>query len=191
MGTPDLVGAAAPTSTVGSFIAVRIPQSISLGGRSRIPHQKWCNKRFGEENPPVPGKSWSSHSSSFGCGARLHLPASFCTIPHTRVGSLLALPTPHPYPSTLHPHLPPPLPPPPQLPFPWRQVLSTLLKDRNVENLGSGGAVEQREQSTSPGARHTGELPPPESPAMGGPTAPGPGAFSVEREIEAQSEAQH
>lgn len=105
------MGAAAPISTVGSFIAVRIPQSISLGGRSRIPHQKWCNKRFGEENPPVLGKSWSSHSSSFGCGARLHLPASFCTIPHTRVGSLLALPTPHPY--APHPTPPPPTPTPP------------------------------------------------------------------------------
>lgn len=120
LGTPDLAGAVAPTSPVGpspggSFIALRIPQSIFLGGRSKIPHQKWCNKRFGEENPPILGKSF--HLSSSSCGAGLHLPAS-CTIPRTRGGSLF----------------------PPQPPLPGRQLLSALLKDRNVKTIGSGGA---------------------------------------------------
>lgn len=66
--SPGLAGAAAVTSPLrsalgGSFITMRIPQSICPGGRAQIPHRKLCNSRSGGENPPNPGKSWSVYVS--------------------------------------------------------------------------------------------------------------------------------
>lgn len=62
--SPGLAGAAARTSPLGSafggsFITMRVPQSICSGGRAQIPHRKLCNSRSGGENPPNPEKSWS------------------------------------------------------------------------------------------------------------------------------------